>query len=57
MRPCPQTGDWDVQALGGTAEAAFLKDYQEQSEFFDHGCKVMRKPHHRNLQSALSAHD
>jgi len=28
-----------VQALGGTAEAAFLKDYQEQSEFFDHGCK------------------
>ena len=29
----------NVQALGGTAEAAFLKDYQEQSEFFDHGCK------------------
>jgi len=29
----------NVQALGGTAEAAFLKDYQEQAQFFDHGCK------------------
>ncbi|HWW00361.1 MAG TPA: hypothetical protein VNZ64_11740 [Candidatus Acidoferrum sp.] len=29
----------NVQALGGTAEAAFLKDREEQSEFFDHGCK------------------
>jgi len=28
----------NVQALGGTAEAAFLKDHQEQSEFVDHGC-------------------
>jgi len=29
----------NMEALGGTAEAAFFKDYQEQPEFFDHGCK------------------
>jgi hypothetical protein len=28
-----------VQALGCTAEAAFFKDYQQQAQFFDHGCK------------------
>jgi nitroreductase len=29
----------NVQALGCTAQAALFKDYQEQAEFFDHGCK------------------
>jgi hypothetical protein len=29
----------NVQALGGAAKAAFLKDNQEQSELFDHGRK------------------
>jgi hypothetical protein len=46
----------NVQALGGTAQAAFFKDHQEQAELFDHGINGDAKPHHRNLQSALSAH-
>jgi hypothetical protein len=44
-----------VQALGGTAETAFLKDHQKETEFFEHGTRVIRNPHHRNNQPALSA--
>jgi hypothetical protein len=45
----------NVQALGGTAETAFVENYQKEAERFEHGLKVIKNPDHGNSQSALSA--
>jgi hypothetical protein len=45
----------NVQALGGTAQTAFLKDHQKETELFEHGPRVIKNPNHANNQSALSA--
>jgi hypothetical protein len=37
-----------VQTFGGAAEAAFLKDHQQQAKLFQHGWRVMRNSHHGN---------
>jgi hypothetical protein len=45
----------NVQALGGAAETAFVKNYQKETERLEHGPIAITNPNHGNNQSALSA--